>query len=315
MRARRRRSRIRGGGAAARRDPPPRADRSRRAATAPRPAAAARPLDRRAAPASSAREMARAKVRARSKAAGAVSRPKRHRSDGAAEPPIPRAALVTGAAQADRPRHRPGAGRGRLGRRGASPRLARRRPRRSSPRSSAGGGRAVALAADLARRGRGRAAVPRAAAALGPLGCLVNNASVFENDTVADRDARELGRASRDQSARALRADAGFRARCCRPTASGAIINLLDERVWNLTPYFVSYTVSKAGLWTLTQTMALALAPRIRVNGIGPGPTLPSPRQSAEQFRAPVRARCRCGAAPAPRRSPPRCASSSRRRR
>ena len=59
---------------------------------------------------------------------------------------------------------------------------------------------------------------------------------------------------------------------------------MLDERVWSLTPFFVSYTLTKAGLWTLTQTMALALAPRIRVNGIGPGPTLPSPRQSPEQF-------------------------------
>ena len=60
---------------------------------------------------------------------------------------------------------------------------------------------------------------------------------------------------------------------------------MLDERVWSLTPHFVSYTLSKAALWTLTQTMALALAPRIRVNGIGPGPTLPSPRQSEEQFQ------------------------------
>ena len=68
-------------------------------------------------------------------------------------------------------------------------------------------------------------------------------------------------------------------------TAQGAVVNLLDERVWSLTPYFVSYTVSKAALWALTQSMALALAPRIRVNGIGPGPTLPSPRQSTEQFR------------------------------
>ncbi|MBV9373853.1 MAG: SDR family oxidoreductase, partial [Alphaproteobacteria bacterium] len=58
----------------------------------------------------------------------------------------------------------------------------------------------------------------------------------------------------------------------------------LDQRVWSLTPYFVSYTLAKAGLWTLTRTMALALAPRIRVNGIGPGPTLPSPRQSPDQF-------------------------------
>ncbi len=68
-------------------------------------------------------------------------------------------------------------------------------------------------------------------------------------------------------------------------TAEGAVVNLLDERVWSLTPYFVSYTVSKAALWALTRSMALALAPRIRVNGIGPGPTLPSPRQSEEQFR------------------------------
>jgi len=59
---------------------------------------------------------------------------------------------------------------------------------------------------------------------------------------------------------------------------------MLDQRVWNTTPYFLSYTVSKSGLWTLTRTLALALAPRIRVNGIGPGPTLPSPRQSQEQF-------------------------------
>src|ERR1700688_3427399 len=73
-------------------------------------------------------------------------------------------------------------------------------------------------------------------------------------------------------------------ARCRPETAQGAVVNMLDERVWNLTPYFVSYTLSKAGLWTLTQTMALALAPRIRVNGIGPGPTLPSPRQNPEQF-------------------------------
>ncbi len=62
------------------------------------------------------------------------------------------------------------------------------------------------------------------------------------------------------------------------------MLNLLDQRVWSLTPHFVSYTVSKAALWSLTQQMALALAPRIRVNAIGPGPALPSPRQSQAQF-------------------------------
>jgi NAD(P)-dependent dehydrogenase (short-subunit alcohol dehydrogenase family) len=73
-------------------------------------------------------------------------------------------------------------------------------------------------------------------------------------------------------------------------TAGGCVVNLLDERVWNLTPYFMSYTLSKTGLWALTQTMAMALAPRIRINGVGPGPTLPSPRQSHEQFLQQCRA-------------------------
>jgi NAD(P)-dependent dehydrogenase (short-subunit alcohol dehydrogenase family) len=59
--------------------------------------------------------------------------------------------------------------------------------------------------------------------------------------------------------------------------------------VWRLTPHFTSYTVSKTGLWTLTQTLAQALAPRIRVNGIGPGPVLPSARQSQAQFDASCR--------------------------
>ena len=54
--------------------------------------------------------------------------------------------------------------------------------------------------------------------------------------------------------------------------------------MFSLTPHFVSYSVSKAALWALTQSMALALAPRIRVNGIGPGPALPNTRQSPEQF-------------------------------
>ncbi|MGY8958651.1 MAG: SDR family oxidoreductase, partial [Alphaproteobacteria bacterium] len=66
--------------------------------------------------------------------------------------------------------------------------------------------------------------------------------------------------------------------------ADGVIVNILDQRVWNLPPGFTSYTLSKAGLWTLTQTLALALAPRIRVNAIGPGPTMPSARQTETQF-------------------------------
>jgi NAD(P)-dependent dehydrogenase (short-subunit alcohol dehydrogenase family) len=147
----------------------------------------------------------------------------------------------------------------------------------------AAGGQAVALAADLADEAEVEQLVPRAAAALGPLGCLINNASLFENDTV-----RSATRQSWDaHMATNLRAPfvliQGFAGQLPE-AAEGAVVNLLDERVWNLTPYFVSYTVSKMGLWTLTRTMALALAPRIRVNGIGPGPALPSPRQTAEHF-------------------------------
>jgi NAD(P)-dependent dehydrogenase (short-subunit alcohol dehydrogenase family) len=154
---------------------------------------------------------------------------------------------------------------------------------------SEAGGEAVALAADLTDEGAVTALLPRAVAALGPIGVLVNNASIFEGDTIAT--------ATRDSWDRHLAVNlrAPFVliqefARQLPASAGGNIVNLLDERVWSLTPYFVSYTLSKAGLWTLTQTMALALAPRIRVNGIGPGPTLPSPRQSHEQFLQQCRA-------------------------
>ena len=149
---------------------------------------------------------------------------------------------------------------------------------------AAAGGRAMALGADLAQEAEVESLVPRAAAALGPLGALINNAAVFEDDT-----ALGATRASWDRHL-AINLRAPFVlmqhfARALPQDAEGAIVNLLDERVWKLTPYFVSYTLSKSGLWSLTQSMALALAPRIRVNGIGPGPTLPSPRQSEAQFR------------------------------
>jgi NAD(P)-dependent dehydrogenase (short-subunit alcohol dehydrogenase family) len=146
------------------------------------------------------------------------------------------------------------------------------------------GGAAVALGADLADEDAVRDLLPRTERALGPVGCLVNNAGVFGDDTAAT-----VTRESWDQHL-ALNLRAPFvliqeMAARLPPDAGGVVVNMLDQRVWSLTPYFLSYTLSKSGLWTLTQTLALALAPRIRVNGIGPGPTLPSPRQSAQQFR------------------------------
>lgn len=146
------------------------------------------------------------------------------------------------------------------------------------------GGRAEAIGADLAREDETATLIARAEAAVGAIGLLVNNASTFERD-----DALTVTRASWDHhiepNLRAPFVLAQDFARRLPAGAEGLVVNLLDQRVWNLTPYFTSYTVSKMGLWTLTRTMALALAPRIRVNAIGPGPTLPSPRQDPEQFR------------------------------
>jgi NAD(P)-dependent dehydrogenase (short-subunit alcohol dehydrogenase family) len=147
----------------------------------------------------------------------------------------------------------------------------------------AGGGRAVALKAELSDEAQAAALVPDAAAALGPLGCLINNAASFENDDIGTADRASWDR-HMEPNLRAPFVLIQAFARALPEAAGGAVINLLDQRVLNPTPYFLSYTLSKAGLWTLTRTLAMALAPRIRVNGIGPGPALPSARQTPEQF-------------------------------
>jgi len=145
------------------------------------------------------------------------------------------------------------------------------------------GGKAVALQADLADEAAVEGLVPAATAALGPLGVLINNASTFEYDSI-DSATRANWDRHMEANLRAPFVLIQQFARHLPETAEGAVVNLIDQRVWNLTPHFVTYTVSKAALWTLTQTLALALAPRIRVNGIGPGPTLPSTHQTDAQF-------------------------------
>jgi NAD(P)-dependent dehydrogenase (short-subunit alcohol dehydrogenase family) len=145
------------------------------------------------------------------------------------------------------------------------------------------GRRAVTLGADLAVEAEVACLLPAAEAALGPIGVLVNNASTFERDEWLDAT-RESWDRHIEPNLRAPFVLTQAMAKALPPQAEGAVINLLDQRVWSLTPHFVSYTVSKAGLWALTRTMALALAPRIRVNGIGPGPAIASTRQTPEQF-------------------------------
>ncbi|MBV1797188.1 SDR family oxidoreductase [Siccirubricoccus sp. G192] len=145
------------------------------------------------------------------------------------------------------------------------------------------GRRAVTLRAELGREAEVTALLPAAMAALGPIGVLVNNASAFERDEWHDAT-RESWDRHLEPNLRAPFVLAQAFARALPAAAEGLVLNMLDQRVWSLTPHFISYSLSKAGLWALTQQLALALAPRIRVNAIGPGPALPSPRQTPAQF-------------------------------
>ena len=171
------------------------------------------------------------------------------------------------------------------------------------------GRRAALLPADLADEAATQALLPQATAALGPIGVLVNNASPFERD-----DWHDATRASWD-----AHIEPGLRApfvltqhfaRALPADAEGVVINMLDQRVWSITPHFVSYTVAKAG--------PLGADP---VDGAGACPAHPGerhrPRSGAAQHRGRRRSsspgsppRCRCIAAPAPTRSPAPCSPS-----
>ncbi|MCW8861027.1 MAG: SDR family oxidoreductase [Rhodospirillales bacterium] len=145
------------------------------------------------------------------------------------------------------------------------------------------GGRAAIVHADLAIENQVERLVDHASDELGPVTCLINNASVFEGDTL-ESTTRASWNLHMEVNLRAPFVLIQRMAALLPPEAEGNAINLIDQRVWNLTPHFTSYTLSKSGLWTLTRTLAQALAPRIRVNAIGPGPTLPSIRQTETQF-------------------------------
>lgn len=157
----------------------------------------------------------------------------------------------------------------------------------------ASGGQAAALQADLLDWDATEALVPRAVQALGgPLTVLVNNASIFEYDTV-----RSATRASWDRhigsnlrapfqliQAFAAQAPRALMDEAVEPLAQALVVNMIDQRVWKLTPEFMTYTLAKSALWTLTRTAAQGLAPDVRVNAIGPGPTMQGARQSESHF-------------------------------
>ena len=155
------------------------------------------------------------------------------------------------------------------------------------------GRNAVALQANLLEIDAMEGLLPAAVDALGgPITCLVNNASIFEYDTLSsatrdnwDRHMNSNLRApfvlSQAMAAQGLQAEVDETG---EQIATGLIVNMLDQRVRKLTPEFMTYTLAKMGLWAMTQTTAQALAPMVRVNAIGPGPTLKGSRQSQDHF-------------------------------
>ena len=113
--------------------------------------------------------------------------------------------------------------------------------------------------------------------------CLINNASLFENDKLENFSSESWEK----HISTNLKAPATLTKEFSK-NAKGKnnnIINIIDQRVFKLTPFFFSYTLSKTGLYTLTKTSAMSLAPKIRVNGIAPGPTIKNKRQSEKHFR------------------------------
>ncbi|KAI95130.1 short-chain dehydrogenase [Rhodomicrobium udaipurense JA643] len=147
---------------------------------------------------------------------------------------------------------------------------------------TAAGGKAVAFQAELESLADVAQLIHRSAA-LGPVTCLVNNASAFADDSLTALTPESWRRHMAVNLEAPIFLAQAFAAQLPAGMA-GAIINILDQRVLRPNPQFFSYTVSKAALHAATKTMAQALAPRIRVNAVAPGPTLKSIHQSEDEF-------------------------------
>lgn len=158
----------------------------------------------------------------------------------------------------------------------------------------AAGARAETLQADILDGAAVDGLIERATGALGgPLSLLINNASIFEPETLDSMTAESWERAIGSNLRAPVVLARAFAAQAPRPildaagepVAQAVIVNMIDQRVWKPTPFFMSYTLAKSALMTFTQTAAQALAPGVRVGAIGPGPTLRGIRQSEDHFR------------------------------
>ncbi|WP_378946770.1 SDR family oxidoreductase [Paracoccus sp. R86501] len=148
--------------------------------------------------------------------------------------------------------------------------------------------------ADLLDADATAALIPRIAQAMGQLGVLVNNASIFDYDNIHSATMDDWDRNIGSNLRAPFQLIQGFAAQAPKaapdengePQAQALVVNMVDQRVLKPTPEFMTYSLAKAGLWSLTRTAAQALAPDIRVNAIGPGPTLIGARQSQAHFDA-----------------------------
>jgi len=148
--------------------------------------------------------------------------------------------------------------------------------------------KAALIKADLKNAKQTEKIIPLARKKLGTIDCLVNNAALFEKDDIANFTTKSWN----DHLNINLLAPAILTKQFAKQAPKKAIsniVNIIDQRIFNLTPFFMSYTISKSGLQTLTKTMAMRLGPNIKINAIAPGPTIKSKRQSSRHFRDQVR--------------------------
>jgi NAD(P)-dependent dehydrogenase (short-subunit alcohol dehydrogenase family) len=142
-----------------------------------------------------------------------------------------------------------------------------------------------AFQADLQDEAAVRALLPRIVQRFGAVDAVVNNASMFEHDAVDSFGYDALAAHLRTNTGAPILLAQALHAHVASRNASGAVVNLLDQKLWNLNPDFLSYTLSKAALEAATTMLALALAPQLRVVGVAPGLTITSHLLPDEKFR------------------------------
>lgn len=148
------------------------------------------------------------------------------------------------------------------------------------------GGQHHLLQADLASETQTRRLFAQALTAFGRVDAVINNAALFEYDNAASFDTQQLQAHMLPNLAAPLLLAQALHAHIqgCGEHARGVVVNILDQKLGNLNPDFLSYTLSKSALKTATIMLAQAMAPQVRVVGVSPGLTLPSHLQTPEAF-------------------------------